>query len=62
MTVAADHIHIEFTERVGREPDGLIWMVALHSPIVGGVLFALNRVTDELEELRPYRFGMLRER
>lgn len=58
----ADHIDVEFTEQVAREPDGLISMVRLHAPKFGDLTFWLNRETNDLEELRPYRFGMFRRR
>lgn len=53
-------IDVTFTEEYGRRADGLIFLVRLTSQIgnIPGLLFWVNRKTDELEELRPYRPGM----
>ena len=59
--MAADHIHVEFTEQEARYSDGLIGMVRLTSTL-GDLWFWLDRGRDELQELRPYRFGMRRGR
>lgn len=49
-------------QRAGRRADGLILAVHVYHPKFVDLLFWLNRETDELHELRPYRVGMFARR
>lgn len=55
-------VEVEFQKQIARAPDGLIRIVRLHAPKFGDLWFWLDREQDELQELRPYRVGMLRRR
>lgn len=59
--MARDFIEVEFREHTGRYANGLIGAVWLRSTL-GSILWWLDRETDELQELRPYRYGTYRGR
>ncbi len=44
-----------------RRADGLIWGLRVHHTKVVDMWWLLNRETDQVEELRPYRVGMFKE-
>lgn len=52
----------EARQRAGRRRDGLIQMVHVYHPKFCDLLSWLNRESDALEELRPYRVGMFKRR
>lgn len=61
---AVGFVAVRFETRILRRNDGLIAgarIISTSGPkLMADILLWLNRETDEFEELRPYRVGMLR--
>lgn len=57
--MADAHFTVHLRTDTLRRADGLIWGVRMHAPKVADLWFVINRQTDEGEELRLYRVGMV---